>query len=90
MTKKYIQPVNINSTAHGFRKMYRLTAAATIFFCLLGSPVLAEEQEEMAPSMELLEFLGDWSVDDGEWLDLVELEKINLPEQEYEKDDTKK
>ncbi|MEN8142031.1 MAG: hypothetical protein ABFQ82_00365 [Thermodesulfobacteriota bacterium] len=70
--------------------MYRLAIAAILLFFLLGSPVLAAGEDEMAPSMELLEFLADWSVDDGEWLDLVELEKMNLPEQEYKEDDTEK
>ena len=69
--------------------MFRLTVAVAIFFSLLTCPILAVEDDEVAPTMELLEFLADWSVDDGEWLDLVELEKMNLPEQEYQEDDTK-
>lgn len=70
--------------------MYRLAAAVAIAVSLLGSPVMADGEEEMEPSMELLEFLGDWSVDENEWLDLVELEKINLPEQEHEEDEAEK
>lgn len=71
--------------------MFRLAAiAATLLFSLLTSPVLADGGEETEPSMELLEFLADWSDDDGEWLDIAELEKINLPEQEHKKDDTEK
>ena len=69
--------------------MYRFAFVATIIFFLLINPVLASEEEENLPSMEFLEFLADWSDDDGEWLDPVDLEKMNLPEQEYKEDDKK-
>ena len=69
--------------------MYRFAFVATIIFFLLINPVLASEEEENLPSMEFLEFLADWSDDDGEWLDPVDLEKMNLPEQEHKEDDTK-
>jgi hypothetical protein len=70
--------------------MFRLAIVATLLFSLLSSPVQADGEDEAGPSMELLEFLADWSVDDGEWLDLAELEKMNLPEQEYKEDGTQK
>jgi hypothetical protein len=48
-------------------------------------------QEDSAPSMELLEFLGEWETDDGEWLDpikLLESENEALtPEQEKHEND---
>jgi hypothetical protein len=34
---------------------------------------LAEPDAVEAPSMELLEFLGDWETKDGEWLDPLQL-----------------
>ena len=69
--------------------MYRFAVAASIVLSLLGSPAIADGEEENLPSMEFLEFLADWSDDDGEWLDPVDLEKMNLPEQEHKEDDTK-
>jgi hypothetical protein len=43
---------------------------------ILFSPLLqAETQEDdEAPSLELLEFLGEWETSDGEWIDPEELE----------------
>lgn len=34
------------------------------------------------PSMELLEFLGAWETDDGEWVDPAILDDTGLPNQE--------
>jgi hypothetical protein len=57
---------------------------------LLSAPAFAQEPEQArkkveeaeTPSLELLEFLGDWETDDGEWIDPEELEQIALTEQE--------
>ena len=62
---------------------------------LLSSPALAQApgqvgtpQENMeTPSLEFLEFLGDWETDDGEWIDPEELEQISLTDQEQEYED---
>jgi hypothetical protein len=61
---------------------------------LLSSPALAQEPdqnreatEEMEmPSLELLEFLGDWETEDGEWIDPEELEQIAITDQEQEQE----
>ena len=42
----------------------------------------AEDTDSGAPSMELLEFLGSWETDDGEWVDPDLLEDTLLPDQE--------
>jgi hypothetical protein len=59
---------------------------------LLNSPALAQEpgknvdlsgqKDTENPSLELLEFLGDWETDDGEWIDPEELEQIAITDQE--------
>ena len=57
---------------------------------LLSSPAFAQEpdqgrknvEDSEIPSLELLEFLGDWETDDGEWIDPEELEQIALTDQE--------
>jgi hypothetical protein len=62
---------------------------------LLSSPALAQEPGQVGasqenietPSLEFLEFLGDWETDDGEWIDPEELEQIAIADQEYEYDD---
>ena len=59
---------------------------------LLSSPALAQEPEQdrksiedtEMPSLEFLEFLGDWETDDGEWIDPEELEQISLTDQGQE------
>ena len=69
--------------------MYRLVIMSALIISFLISPLKAAEEEESLPSMELLEFLADWSVDDSDWVDQVELGKMNLPEQEHKEDDKK-
>lgn len=49
----------------------------------LGMPIAADAVE--SPSLELLEFLGNWETKDGEWLDPMEL----LEELEAEPQNTK-
>lgn len=36
---------------------------------MLGIPLAALAQEESPPSMELLEFLGEWEEEDTGWID---------------------
>jgi hypothetical protein len=62
--------------------------AVGIFFCLTGPQLTAAEPEQ--PSLELLEFLGDWSDQDDRWLDPAELEGIEFPEQERDSNETEK
>ena len=64
---------------------------------LLNSPALAQEPGQVresienaeTPSLEFLEFLGDWETDDGEWIDPEELEQITIGEQEYDDEQQK-
>jgi hypothetical protein len=49
---------------------------------LLGyvSAVCADDQQKQAdteqPSMELLEFLGEWETKEGDWLDFTKLDEM--------------
>ena len=62
---------------------------------LLSAPAMAQDPDQArknaenteAPSLEFLEFLGDWETDDGEWIDPEELEQITLTDQEQEVED---
>ena len=52
-----------------------------IMFMLNTSAIASEPTARELPSIELLEFLGDWETADGEWIDPAELEQMSLPEQ---------
>ena len=64
--------------------------ATVLLLGLLSSPAFAQEpgqvrestEESEMPSLEFLEFLGDWETEDGEWIDPEELEQIALTTQE--------
>jgi len=71
-----------------------------IILCgLLSSPAMAQETaigktgdppaevDTETPSMDLLEFLGDWETNDGEWIDPEEMEQIELQEPEHANDE---
>jgi hypothetical protein len=38
-----------------------------------------EDEDKVLPSIELLEFLGEWEDEDGEWLDPAVLDLMFLP-----------
>ncbi len=61
---------------NGSKKMrYRASVCFMLMFCSL-TPLFAEEQsaEEDIPTMEFLEFLGEWETEEGEWIDPIVLE----------------
>ncbi len=41
---------------------------------------------QTAPSLELLEFLGEFETKDGQWVDPAEIEEMELPPQEQRHD----
>ena len=47
----------------------------------------AEEKDSVLPSLELLEFLGEFETEGGEWIDPIEIGEMNHGEQ---KDDDQK
>ena len=66
---------------------------------LVSAPALAQEPDQVRqaippeeaemPSLELLEFLGDWETEDGEWIDPEELEQIAITDQEQKNENEK-
>lgn len=54
---------------------YSANACFMMLLCSISS-ISAEEQsnDETMPSIEFLEFLGEWETEQGEWIDPVELE----------------
>ena len=65
---------------NGSKKMvYRVSTYAMLLF-LSMTQLFAEEETntESMPSVEFLEFLGEWETEQGEWLDPVEFENDGL------------
>ncbi len=58
---------------------------AAAVWCDDTTPAHTENADEDndAPSMELLEFLGSWETDDGEWVDPALLDDTLSPDREY-------
>lgn len=62
---------------NGSKKMVcQASVCAMVFFCLISSLFAEERTNEETPSMDFLEFLGDWETEQGEWVDFVELEHV--------------
>ncbi|WP_455366800.1 hypothetical protein [Kaarinaea lacus] len=56
-----------------------------IFIILLGIAIDAKAaSDEGNPSMELLEFLGEWQTKDGEWVDPMRF--LNVSDEDLEKE----
>ena len=46
-----------------------------LILMILFSPLIqAQTQDDDTPSLDLLEFLGEWETSDGTWLDPAQLE----------------
>ena len=63
---------------NGWKKM-ACRVSTCILLLFLISPLYAEEltsdeQQATMPSIEFLEFLGEWETEQGEWMDLEILE----------------
>jgi hypothetical protein len=43
--------------------------------------VMADETQQETPSLEMLEFLGQWETANGEWIDPASLEEMSLDKQ---------
>ncbi|MGK0179608.1 MAG: hypothetical protein ACI8PD_001409 [Nitrospinales bacterium] len=75
-------------------KLVKKFVMATLLFltCLPQTHALEPEEvessqtEQESPSLDFLEFLGEWETEDGEWIAPDDLE--NMPLNENEDDDT--
>ena len=65
---------------------------ALIVVLLSAAPVMAKEQKtkEEQPSLELLEFLGEWQTKDGVWFDPTQKEQKQVSTQEQSHEQTRK
>ncbi len=73
----------------------KLYLMGTVFMLtVLSTPALAQQAESAQtskrqqktspeiPSLEFLEFLGEWETEDGRWIDPEELDQMSLPDTE--------
>ena len=82
-------------------KLYMIGTA--FILTILSTPAQAQEAESAQPSkqrqetapeipsLDFLEFLGEWETEDGRWIDPEELDQMSLPDTEKkneEKDET--
>ncbi len=61
-----------------------------IWLLILLSPSSSHTEENTQPSLELLEFLGDFTTKEGNWVDPVELNEMNLADLEDKADENTK
>ena len=65
-------------SAEKFLALVQLALIPVALFVLLISIALdANAADEEKPSMELLEFLGEWQTKDGEWVDPMRFLSVN-------------
>ena len=73
-----------------------LLAASAALVLAVHAPAAATDEDkhsrdqDTTPSLELLEFLGDWGNAKGQWLDPMALKQVKLPGQEQIDHDDKK
>lgn len=72
---------------------------AMLILAALSAPVQAQPTESTAtnkrqakkgqeiPTLEMLEFLGEWETEDGQWIDPEELEQMPLPDSKKKNED---
>jgi len=53
-------------------KRYPLWATVVLLNLLFNAAAVADDNSDEAPSMELLEFLGEFQTQDGQWMDPVQ------------------
>lgn len=70
----------ISNSMRGWLKMKERVswiAAGLLTLCITANDVIAAKIEEIRPSdMDLIEFLGGWETEDGEWVDPALLDVV--------------
>ena len=64
---------------NGSKKMcYRASLCLLILICSTSSLLAEEQNNDALPTIEFLEFLGEWESDDGAWIDPSDLENEEI------------
>jgi len=62
----------------GYPRKTRRASAAAVVFMMSMHCVQTRAEDTGLPAMEMLEFLADWEMDDGRWVDPVELDEVQV------------
>lgn len=64
---------------NGSKKMfYRVSLCLWLLICSTSSLLAEEQSHEEIPTIEFLEFLGEWETDDDDWIDPADLENDEI------------
>jgi len=66
---------------------YLIIVLMILIIGISAVPGFAGNTDERYPSLELLEFLGNWETDDGNWVDPTEMDHMISPDQEQNDDE---
>jgi hypothetical protein len=69
-------------------KQYQRFATIILLNLVFAAVAAAADEDSTAmPSMELLEFLGEFQTEDGEWIDPMELSDTDIEQSEKQRND---
>lgn len=72
----------------GYPRKKRQASAAVVMLIMSVYSVQTRAEDAGLPAMEMLEFLADWEMADGRWIDPVELDEVQVaPEDDTEERD---
>ena len=89
-------------TIYGWKLVRLLSVGLVFLLSLMSAPAVGTDGQSAANTHqskdnsqdasfgELLEFLGQWETDDGNWVDPTDLDWLMMPEQESKDDEKKK
>ena len=62
----------------GYPRKKRRASAAAVLLIMSVYSVQTRAEDAGLPAMEMLEFLADWEMADGRWIDPVELDEVQV------------
>lgn len=62
----------------GYPRKKRQASAAAVMLMMSVYSVQTRAEDAGLPAMEMLEFLADWEMEDGRWIDPVELDEVQV------------
>lgn len=60
-------------------KLLPVSAGLLLLSCAVAQAAPGDHQDDESPSMELLEFIGEWALGNSQWQDPEELQKMPEP-----------
>lgn len=62
----------------GYPRKKRQASAAVVMLMMSVNSIQTRAEDAGLPAMEMLEFLADWEMADGRWIDPVELDEVQV------------